>query len=413
MFKADYIWLNLINPFMALVKELSDFKSNKLPIVLMLFCGFYSATQMLGKEGEDYKDSSRYRDKFYAMHDQEVSWESFRMSIFDGETTFDVIVPLVSFIVATVTRNEKILFMIFGVIFGYFYGNNIRLIIQNVQLEKNRYLSNFFWLLIFAFSLVVAFWSGLNGIRMWTGAHVFFYGAFRLLKFKELKSIYYIFLSVLFHFSYFSVGGIVLFFYFTPFKKYTTMYFVLFVVTFFLAQSNMGSVTELINNLTPSIFKAKTENYTKEVYVESFQTHKEEYSWHARIYEDVLKYVVFYLISITFLFNLRSKILDLTQNTILSFSLILFSFANTISKLPSGGRFYKVAFLFAFIPITYYYVRSKNKKWYHYTTIPFLFWLIVTIRDGFDHFTLATFLSNPLLVFLNFLDQKAIIEYIK
>jgi hypothetical protein len=50
MFKADYPWLNLINPFMALVKELSDFRSNKLPIVLMFFCSFYGATQMLYKD---------------------------------------------------------------------------------------------------------------------------------------------------------------------------------------------------------------------------------------------------------------------------------------------------------------------------------------------------------------------------
>ncbi len=411
MIKADYFWLNLISPFFALVKEIADFKSNKLPIVLMMFCGFYGATQMLGDE--DYKDSSHYRDKFYAMHDEDVSWESFRRSIFDGETTFDVIVPLISFTVSTLTRNEKVLFMVFGVIFGYFYGNNIRLVVENIGIETIRYKSNFLWLLVFTFSLVIPFWSGLNGIRMWSGAHVFFYGAFRLLKFKDVRNLYYVFLSVLFHFSYFSVSGILLLFYFSPLKKYSMLYFALFVVTFFLAESNLGSVTELINNLTPNLFKAKTENYTKEVYVETFKTIRDDYSWHARIYRDVLKYTVFYLVTITFLFNLRSKVLNVTQTKLLSFTLILFSFANIISKLPSGSRFYSVSYLFAFVSIIYYYEKTNEKSWYRYTTLPILFFLIVNIRDGCDHFTLATFLSNPLLLFFDFLNQKPIIEYIK
>ena len=120
-----------------------------------------------------------------------------------------------------------------------------------------------------------------------------------------------------------------------------------------------------------------------------------------------------YLLSITYLLNLREKIFNSNQSIYLSFSLLLFTFANVISKLPSGGRFYSIAFLFSLIPITYYYVRTKNRRMFHFALLPLLFWLVVNIRDGFDQITLATFLANPLLIWFDVLNQVPLIDLIK
>jgi hypothetical protein len=219
---------------------------------------------------------------------------------------------------------------------------------------------------------------------------------------------------VLFHFSYITVAGIFFAFFFTPLKRYSTIYFAMFIVTFLVTESNVGNITQLIKDYTPAVFLAKAEEYTKEGYVESFrESFTEGRSWHALYYGAALLYSMFYLTFITYFFNQREKLLNGNQVVFLSFALILFSFSNLISQLPSGERFYSVTFLFALLPITDFYRRTKQKVMFHLSFIPLLFWMVVNVRDGFDQITLATFLANPLLVWFDFLNQQPIMDYIK
>jgi hypothetical protein len=100
---ATYL-LFLINPFVALFAVLKDFRTKNIAYFFPIFLAFIGAS--LYPVG----DAERYRDRFYEMHDKELSFENFRSSLLDGETSFDVAIPLISYSIATVTRNEKILF---------------------------------------------------------------------------------------------------------------------------------------------------------------------------------------------------------------------------------------------------------------------------------------------------------------
>jgi len=251
-------------------------------------------------------------------------------------------------------------------------------------------------------------------VRMWTGAQVFFYGATGTIQSKNYRYLIYIALAVLFHFSYIAVAGIFFAFFFTPLKRQNTFYFAMFIVTFLVAESNIGNITQLINDYSPTVFQAKTEEYTKEGYVETFKKDfVEGRSWHAIFFNTALRYSMFYLTFLTYFYNFKDNFLNAEQKIFLSFVLILFSFANIVGNLPSGGRFYSIAYLFALIPITYFYSRTKHKRMFHLSFIPLLFWMVVNVRDGFDQITLATFLANPLLVWFDFLNQQPIIDYIK
>ena len=411
MNKTSYLIFYLVNPFIALLRALRNVNKTSLHFVMMFFCAFYGSSQMIGEEGKRYKDASVYRDNFYEIHDNGLSWANFKNTLLDGETTFDVVVPLITFFTASITRNAKIFFFVMGLIFGFFYGKNIEFIIQNLPTEK---YNKFLQFLFLVFALVVPFWSGLNGLRMWTGAHVFFYGVSRFLKDYNISYLSYIVLAVLFHFSFIIVVAIFFTFFFTPLKRYNTVYFGLFLITFVIANSNLELITELVRQYTPAIFQSKTDEYTKDVYVETFKENfMEGRSWHAIYFNTFLNYSLVYLLIITYFFNLKEKLLNANQSIYLSFSLLMFTFANLISTLPSGARFYSVAFLFSLIPITYCYVRTKNQRMFHFAFFPLLFWLVVNIRDGFDQITLATFLANPLLIWFDVLNQVPMIDYIK
>jgi hypothetical protein len=411
MNKGHYLLLYIINPFFALLSELKNLKKTSLPYVLMFFCAFYGASQFIGEEGVRFKDASAYRDKFYELHDKNASWENFKNSLFDGETTFDLAIPLISYITSSFTRNARVFFFVCGLIFGYFYGKNIEFVIQSLSL--NHY-NRFLLFLFLVFALIIPFWSGLNGLRMWIGAHIFFYGASRTLQSKNYRYLIYIALAVLFHFSYITVAGIFFAFFFTPLKRYSTIYFAMFIVTFLVAESTIGNVTQLINDYTPTLFQAKTEEYTKEVYVETFrESFAQGRRWHALYYNTALLYSMFYLTFITYFFNLREKLFNVKQEVFLSFTLLLFSFSNLISQFSSGSRFYAITFLFALISFTFFYSRTKHKKMFHLAFIPLLFWMVVNIRDGFDQITLATFLANPLLIWFDIFNQEPLIDLIK
>jgi hypothetical protein len=377
----------------------------------MFFCAFYGTTQFFGEEGARYKDSFAYREAFYNMHDTATTWENYKGSLFDGETTFDVVIPLITYIISSFTRNAKVFFLILGVIFGYFYGKNIEFVIHNTNYNKH---NRFLLFLFFVFAIILPFWSGLNGLRMNIGIHIFFYGVSGYLKSSKANYLFYIILSGLFHFAIIAVVGIFFAFYFTPFKKYNIIYFVLFIITFLIAEANIEGIVNFARNYSPSAFQSKVEGYVHDDNVQNFKTtFTEGRSWHALYFGKALTYSIFYLTSITYLFNRRDMLLDDNQKIFLSFALILFSFANLINQLPSGGRFYTIAYLFAFIPITIFYSKTKRKKLFHFTLIPLLFFSIVNIRDGFEHITMASLFANPLLAWFDFLNQAPIVDYIK
>jgi hypothetical protein len=405
VYKLSYFGLWLLNPIIALYFGIRNHKKISVVLTLVFFCGFYGTTFHVNET----VDSSKYRDKFYSMHDQELDFENFKSTLFDGETTFDLVVPLITYFVASFTRNEQILFLIFGVIFGFFYGKNL-IFLLNI-LPNNVKKSKFLIFLIFIFMLIVPFWSGLNGIRMWTGAHVFFFGVSRLIYKNEKRFYFYVILACLFHFSYIIVTIILISYRFIALKNYVRIYFVLFLISFFTSQLNIGQIKTFVNNNTPEIFKAKSEAYTKDIYIEKVTEKINNYSWHNRIYRSVLNYSIIWLLTLVYFF--RSNNNNTTINIFLNFALLLYSFANFFSILPSGGRFFAIANMFALISIIYFVSQGYLNKFANLTILPLLFWIIVNIRSGFDLISLASVISNPILTFTGVFRDIPLIDFIK
>ncbi len=401
-----FVVLWLINPLIALYIGIKNHNKISIVLTLVMFCAFYGTTIKLYEKD---KDSSQYRDNFYQMYDQNITFNNFKESIFDGETTFDVALPIISYTIALATRNEQILFLVFGAIFGLFYGKNLQFLFNLCEpIQKRNYLTI---ILLLTFMLIVPFWSGLNGIRMWTAAHIFFYGASRLISSNDKRSYLYILLAVLFHFSFVILALILTGFRFLPLKKYIIIYFTLFVFSFLVAETATEQLVTIVRNYSPEFIQAKSEAYTKDVYVETFQNKEKNYTWHAQIYQYVLKYSIVFLLILTFIH--RSKIKNETIIYFLTFALIIFSFANIFSLLPSGARFYKIAYLFSLIPILYSSYNGHINKLAKYTVIPLLFWMVINIREGFDLISLGTIISNPILTFTSVANDIPLIDFIK
>jgi hypothetical protein len=400
---ATYL-LFLINPFMALFVVLKDFKTKNIAFFFPIFLAFVGAS--LYPVG----DAERYRDRFYEMHDKELSFENFRSSLLDGETSFDVAIPLISYSIATVTRNEKILFAVFGLILGFFYGKNMQYILDKLD-KKN--INYYILLLVVVFSMIVTFWDGIRGVRMWTAAHIYFYGASRIIEKQNLKYIGFLVLAFAYHFSFLLPVLVFLGYFFLPKRQFLPVAFVFFVLSLVVADSNVDFIKNLVLNNVPEFFQSHAEGYTGEEYMEKVSNQSSSYAFHHAISGSLIKLSITYLLVLAYLGNLSQLILDNVYTKYFLFVFLIFGFANFISVLPSGGRFVSVALLFAIIPIYYGYQQTMKKYLYHLTIIPLLFWLIFTLRTGFYSLSIGSVIGNPLIIFFDFATEQNLDSLIK
>lgn len=396
--------LFLINPFITLFSVLKDYRYKNIAYFFPFFLAFIGAS--LYPVG----DAERYRDRFYEMHDEEISFDNFKNSLLDGETSLDIAVPLLSYSIASITRNEKVLFAVFGLILGFFYGGNIQYMLDKLDKRNIHYYILF---LVFVFSMIVTFWDGIRGVRMWTAAHIYFYGVSRIVEKQNLKNIGFLVLACAYHFSFLLPVFVFIGYYFISKRTFLPVAFVFFILSTTIADFNAEFMKKFVVDNAPEFYQSKAERYTDEKYSEGLADSEVNYSFHLAISDDVIKFSLTYLLVLAYLGN-RSR---LTVNNVYTryflFVFLIFGVANLISVLPSGGRFVQLSLLFTVIPIYYGYQNTMRRYLYHITILPLIFWLVVTLRTGFYSLSIGSVIGNPLVIFFDFATEQNLDSLIK
>ena len=125
-----------------------------------------------------------------------------------SDTTVDIIEPLISFIVSRFTSDHGLYFGVWAAIFGYFYLKSITLIYDRYIVEQNMNT-----ILLMAFFVMTIPVTMISGVRMWTAAWIFFYGAFRVITEKNPRFLFISFSAVFVHWSFISANAILLIYY--------------------------------------------------------------------------------------------------------------------------------------------------------------------------------------------------------
>ncbi|WP_242919252.1 EpsG family protein [Pontibacter liquoris] len=403
-----YIYLiYILSPLLALLVAIKNYRATWAKNVVWLFVAFYGYTMVISNEGID---SSRYRDQFLQIAQSELSFDNFVSQLYNENTTYvDIAQPLISYVVALFTTNYKILFLVYGLIFGFFYSRNIWYIISKAGPKINKETVLF----IFVFAFVIGFWQ-INGFRMWTAAHIFFYGAVRYIFDKKRKGFLIAALSVLVHFSF--VLPVFVLILYTFIRNRTNLYFLLFLATFFISEVNFGFLNETLKNIVPDIFSSKLSGYTNEEYVSQLKGSIQNTSWHAKYYIYALKWVIVTFICIMYFRGFTYIKTQANLHALYAFSLLFLAFSNIMSLMPSGGRFVTVANLFATTAI-FFFLQSMGKEGFYkkflkLSVVPLLFYCVVALRLGFDTIGAVTLLGNPIISLIVDSDI-AIIDIIK
>ena len=388
--KNNFIFF-LLSPFSGFVQAFKYHREAWAQNSIWLFVIFYGYTMCR----PEIMDSSRYVANLVNLYNNPMTWDMFIANFYSEESdTVDFYQPLVTFILSRFTKDGNVLFAVFGIVYGYFFSRNIWLLLN---LCKKSTVDQKSWLLIISFVCVIGFWE-LNGVRMWTAAHVFFYGAFQYLVNNKRNGIAFVISSMLIHFSYILPIGVFLLFILVRIPWQALYFF--FVGSFTISSLNIKAISTKLESVAPAFLLPRVTSYTNDEYVESVSDLNESANWYIKYYSISLMWVIVLLFTLIYFSKINKFKEDKSFSNLFGFSLLFLSVGNITSLLPSGGRYVLVAQLFGVALLVYYHVRFRANLYTRWLVIlsPLLyFFIIVSIRISFDTISVMTILGNPIL----------------
>lgn len=384
----------IVFPFYGLVQAIRNYKLPWARNMVWLFVVFYGYTMFK----PDFSDSNRYVQKLINISNSPRTWDSFLLSFYSidekGQANVDIYEPLITNFVSFFTDNGNVLFAFFGLIFGYFYSRNIWLLLDE---SKDQKAPKMLWVLVFTFTFIIGFWE-LNGVRMWTAAHVFFYGVYTVFRKNNKKGIISILISVLIHFS-FALPIVVFLFYYVmrlPFR----LTYLIFIASFFVSSLNAAAVGSFLESVLPEVLLPKVKSYTGDEYVEVIDALNQGANWYIQYFGVVLNYTIAFLITVVYFSKEKNYLKDKAFINLIGFSMLFLAIGNLLSSIPSGGRYLLLAQLFGMAVIILFFIKFYSVSYHRaiYLCSPFLlFFILVSVRKSFDTVSIMTVFTNPLL----------------
>lgn len=388
--KNNFVFF-LVSPFLGFIQAFKYFREDWAKNSVWLFVIFYGYTMFR----PEIMDANRYVVNLINLYNRPVTWDLFVGNFYSDESdTVDIYQPLLTFLLSRITKDGNILFAVFGFVYGYFFSRNIWLV---MDFAKGRRTDRIFWILIASFICVLGFWN-LNGVRMFTAAHVFFYGAFQFLVHKKWKGILVVLSTVLIHFSF--VLPIAVFLLFAIVKIPWRILYFSFVGSFFISSLNIASIRARMESIAPDFLLPRVKSYTSDEYVEVVADLNESANWYVKYYTDSLMWILVILFTVIYLHKNRQGKDQEEFSNLFGFSLLILTLGNVVSLLPSGGRYVLIAQLFGVAVLVHQYFRNDDllyRNWMKLLAPVFYFFIIVNIRISFDTISFMTIFSNPIL----------------
>jgi hypothetical protein len=395
----------IIWPLLALVESIRNYREPWAKNGIWLFAIFFGFT-FVPRLGND---SMGYILRLQEFHNADVSFSQIIGAVYsDGSNYLDIIQTLITYLVSRVTGDYRILFAISGAIFGFFFSRNIWSLIMATEGK----LGTIEKILLVLLALVIPL-CYINGVRFWTAAHIFIYGAIQFLLYGRKQGILIASISVFMHFSFILPLGILGIY--MLIGNRTTIYMILFAASLLISELNPLTVRDILLNFLPDILHPRVYSYTSENLIETFRYIYETNNWYVRWHEAAIKIAISILLfGVYFLGRAHWK--EKKVVNLYSFSLLFAAVANSISSVSSLGRFVIVSYMFSIAGLFLFYVTASpthaTRKLFYLLMPVILFYFVVMIRTGFDNTGVLAIISNPIFAPLS-VKQMALIDLIK
>lgn len=395
---SSLLLFGIIYPFGGLIYSIRNFRLSASKYLFIVFCAFFGSVLIFQRGGADSNlDAGHYAYLFESAN----SWNNIGpVEFYDklsSHDRLDFFNPFVTYVFSRFSGNPHFYFAIIGLIFGFFYANNVWDVIKYSKRNFNVYTA----LLLVAFVLVCSF-DAIGTVRMHTAFQVFFYGIFSYLISGNKKRLIWVPLSILFHFSMFSmVGAVVL--YFLAKKIDIRILFGYFLLAHLINELDIGLIHRIFSFM-PDEVGSRLTTYSSEDNLLKIEESGKFYLSRANLWARIDSMIIraFILVQAVILFipaNFKLTKLPGVKR-LLKFSLILYGTALILANLPSGYRYMTLASMF----FMSYYVLLYNRyglliKQNMLNTIKLfsplmLVFIIKSIRDILDTTSIFVFMGN-------------------
>ena len=399
--------LFLIWPLLALFSALKHYKKPWAKNIAWAFIAFFGFTFAIGSASAN-NDIVRYAAHFKSLHEVQFTFSK-AIDYFLASGEIDILSTLITIVFSRFTGSQAVLTGIYGIIFGYFFSRNMWYVLERLEGRLKPYTI----LLFLCFFLVVPIWN-INGFRMWTATHIFLFGLLPYLFEGNKKGLWIACTSVFVHFSF--VIPIALLFAHVFLGPRLTLYFGIYIVTFFISEINIELINRYVEAYTPEIFQERTKYYRMESKVEAMGESGSQQSWHIRWYSRALGWVVMGYLVLLYVKGKEFFTKYKGWRDLFSFTLLFFAAANVLSMLPSGSRYLNVARLLALALITLYVHNISQEslsKYFKIASIPaLLLFILVSVRIGLISVSATSFFGNPVIAFFTAGENISLNEFL-
>jgi hypothetical protein len=381
------ILLFAIWPFAATLWALWNYELKESKKIVFLFLIYYGLTFVISTEG---LDSFRYAENF-AFTATLPFTDFFKIvgGIYATDTSVDILVPLLNFLLSRFTASYHILFAAFALIFGFFYLKSFNLLHDEYIKSPNR---NALIHLLF-FAILIPIFS-INGFRFYAACWIYFYGAYFVVVNNDRRYLLICFSSALVHFSF--LAPIVLLIIYVVAGNRNIIYYPLLAFSF-ISPIIFSSYLQKIGFLLGGGIQTRIGNYTNDAYMEDIASHNEEVKWFLE-WSD--KLVLYYLFAALIIIRIKYKSLVETREmqNIYSFLLLILSFVNFGSSIPSVGRFQALFYLFGVLYVFKLFLELKSYTWNWITILglfPMFLFTALALRQGIETINAWIFTLSP------------------
>jgi len=388
--------LYIFFPFFAFLRGLKNFATQQSAIVFVLFCALfgYCFTFELVTA-----DSFRYAYFFYVGDHNMLKdiIENYR----EGGIT-DIFRPVTYSITSLFSHNPKVLFAIYGFLFGLFCYLSIRILVKE-RIGKNDLYLVILLIIFFSLNSIV----NVNGIRFWLATWIFFYFTTQYLIYGKQRAIIGILLSPLIHFAYIVVVGYILLFkvYLIFFRRNPLkILFIGFIISFFASFAlPENTIQDTIGDDAVEMSALNTKyNYYTDMTRKSTSKNNSLYT---QANDAFTKYSRYAAKGMAFLLCIiiyrRFGNIKKSKTTITLFALVLALFILSFlssSLMHSGNRYLMMSWLFLAYLLFRIYNENREKIWKRCVigSIPTvaLYYFIFIVFNGYR-------LVTPMLWFMN------------
>lgn len=389
--------LLLLSPLLGFIYSLKRINTKSSFVVFFLFSLCFGMCFMPEKSPM-VLDGQHYREKF--LSSKYISSTTFEnnfkefISFDSGEKDFYA--DALSYYVSRFTDNYHVFFFVASIIFSFFLLKTFKYLVAEKEFD-NSYIC---LILCFLFTYITIF--NINGLRFWTGYWVAMFALFKIFRDNNYKYLLLLILATFFHGSLWILFVLVLITIIT--KKYDKVWIVLYFCSFFIGQLAFILIGEITDYL-PTFMRDLANSYTTPEQIARITSKGTGYSF-IGIFLGYLIDIFFFIVMLIIISNKERVINDTRTKNLFGLLLVLITFSNFVSSVPSlGGRF--VMFTYPLIAYIWLLCIKDYKKKYSlfFMLIPLYFFMRIfqSLRLYVYTLDIDFFISSPIYLLAKYL----------